>query len=138
MARILALDYGAKRTGMAVTDPLGMIASPLDTIPSHTLFDFLKDYFEKEDVSEVVIGMPKNTDGSDTNATQIVQAAVNRFRKLFPNKKLFLHDERFTSKMALDAMIAGGSKKKDRIKNKGNIDKVSAAIILQSYLEANS
>lgn len=138
MARILALDYGAKRTGIAVTDPLAIIATPLETVPSHTLMDFLKNYFEKEDVSEVVIGMPMNTDGSPTNATQIVQAAVNRFRKLFPNKKLFLHDERFTSKMALDVMIAGGSKKKDRLKSKGNIDKISAAIILQSYLEARS
>ena len=134
MPRILAIDYGAKRTGLAVTDPLGMIASPLETVRSHDLFDFLKSYFDKEDVSEVVIGMPKNTDGSPTNATPLVEAAVNRFRKLFPNKKLFLHDERFTSKMALDAMIVGGMKKKDR-QNKGNIDKVSAAIILQSYLE---
>ena len=134
MARVLAIDYGAKRTGLAVTDPLGMIASPLDTVRSHDLFDFLKEYFQKEDVSEVVIGMPKNTDGTPTNATPLVEAAVNRFRKLFPDKKLFLHDERFTSKMAMDAMIAGGMKKKDR-QNKGNIDKVSAAIILQSYLE---
>ncbi|HCX21086.1 MAG: Holliday junction resolvase RuvX [Flammeovirgaceae bacterium] len=134
MARILAIDYGAKRTGLAVTDPLGMIASPLDTVRSHDLFDFLKDYFSKEDVSEVVIGMPKNTDGTPTNATPLVEAAVNRFRKLFPDKKLFLHDERFTSKMAMDAMIAGGMKKKDR-QNKGNVDKISAAIILQSYLE---
>ncbi|WP_258100468.1 Holliday junction resolvase RuvX [Marinoscillum pacificum] len=134
MARVLAIDYGAKRTGLAVTDPLGMIASPLDTVRSHDLFDFLKEYFLKEDVSEVVIGMPKNTDGTPTNATPLVEAAVNRFRKLFPDKKLFLHDERFTSKMAMDAMIAGGMKKKDR-QNKGNIDKVSAAIILQSYLE---
>lgn len=136
MARILALDYGAKRTGIAVTDPLQMIASPLDTVPSHTLMDFLKDYFQREEVSEVVIGMPKNTDGTATNATPLVEATVNRFKKLFPNKKLFLHDERFTSKMALDVMIAGGTKKKDR-RNKGNIDKISAAIILQSYLEAN-
>lgn len=134
MPRILAIDYGAKRTGLAVTDPLGMIASPMETVRSHDLFDFLKSYFEKEEVSEVVIGMPKNTDGSPTNATPLVEAAVNRFRKLFPGKKLFLHDERFTSRMAMDAMIAGGMKKKDR-QDKGNVDKVSAAIILQSYLE---
>lgn len=134
MARVLAIDYGAKRTGLAVTDPLGMIASPMETVRSHDLFEFLKEYFQKEDVSEVVIGMPKNTDGTPTNATPLVEAAVNRFRKLFPDKKLFLHDERFTSKMAMDAMIAGGMKKKDR-QNKGNVDKVSAAIILQSYLE---
>ncbi|MEQ8581196.1 MAG: Holliday junction resolvase RuvX [Marinoscillum sp.] len=133
MPRILALDYGAKRTGIAVTDPLGIIATPLETVRSHDLMDFLKAYFEKEDVSEVVMGMPMNTDGQPTNATPLVEAAVNRFRKLFPDKKLFLHDERFTSKMALDAMIAGGTKKKDRQK-KENIDRISATIILQSYL----
>lgn len=130
----MAIDYGAKRTGIAVTDPLIIIASALTTVPSHTLMDFLKNYFLKEDVEEIVFGMPMNTDGTATNATPLVQAAVNRFRKLFPNKKLFLHDERFTSKMALASMIASGSTKKDR-RNKGNIDMVSATIILQSYLE---
>lgn len=137
MARVLAIDYGAKRTGLAVTDPLGIIATALDTIPSHTLFDFLNAYFQKEDVSEVVMGLPRKTDGSPTNATPLVEATEKRFRKLFPEKKLFLHDERFTSKMALDAMIAGGSKKKDRQK-KENIDKLSATIILQSYLESRT
>lgn len=135
MTRILAIDYGAKRTGLAVTDPLCIIANALDVVPSHTLERYLKTYFEQEDVSKVIIGMPINTDGSDTNATPLVQAFINRFRKVFPNKELILHDERFTSKMALDAMIAGGMKKKDR-RNKGNIDKVSATIILQSYLES--
>ncbi len=137
MSRILAIDYGAKRTGLAVTDPLGIIASPLDFVPSHTLEDFLVKYFEKEPVDKVVIGMPKNTDGSDTNATSLVQAFVNRFKKVFPMKELILHDERFTSKMALDAMIAGGMSKKNR-REKGNVDKVSATIILQSYLESIS
>lgn len=136
MARILAIDYGAKRTGLAVTDPSRIIATALDTVPSHTLMDFLKNYFQKEAVSEVVFGMPKQLDGSPTNATALVEAAVNRFKKLFPDKKLFLHDERFTSKMALESMIAGGSRKKDRRK-KENIDKVSATIILQSYMEAH-
>jgi len=136
MPRILAIDYGAKRTGLAVTDPLGMIATPLDVIPSHTLEEFLKNYFEKETVSKVVIGMPKNTDGSPTNATPLVQAFINRFKKVFPSMELILHDERFTSKMAMDAMITGGMKKKERQK-KGNVDKVSATIILQSYLESN-
>lgn len=130
----MAIDYGAKRTGIAVTDPLVIIASALTTVRSHTLMDFLKEYFNKEEVSEVVFGMPKKMDGTDTNATPLVQAAINRFKKLFPEKKLVLHDERFTSKMALASMIAAGSKKKDR-RNKGNIDKVSATIILQSYLE---
>ena len=86
MPRILAIDYGAKRTGLAVSDPLGIIASPLDVIPSHTLEDFLKNYFENEDVSKVVIGMPINTDGSPTNATSLVQAFINRFK----NKLLLL------------------------------------------------
>ena len=135
MPRILAIDYGAKRTGLAATDSLCIIASALDVVATHTLENYLKTYFEKEEVGKVVIGMPKNTDGSATNATPLVQAFINRFRKVFPEKELVLHDERFTSKMALDAMIAGGMKKKDR-RNKGNIDKVSATIILQSYLES--
>ena len=135
MPRVLAIDYGAKRTGLAVTDPLGMIASPLEVVATHTLEDFLKAYFGREDVTKVVIGMPKNTDGSDTNATPLVKAFINRFRKVFSDKQLILHDERFTSKMALDAMIMGGMKKKAR-QEKGNIDKVSATIILQSYLES--
>lgn len=135
MPRTLAIDYGAKRTGLAVTDPLEIIASPLDAIPSHTLENFLQDYFKKEEVKRVVIGMPKNTDGTATNATPLVQAFINRFKKVFPSMELILHDERYTSKMALDAMITGGMKKKDR-RNKGNVDKVSATIILQSYLES--
>lgn len=137
MSRILAIDYGAKRVGLAVTDPMGIIASPLDVVASHELESYLGKYFNQEQVDKVVVGMPKNTDGSDTNATPLVQAFINRFRKVFPHKELILHDERFTSKMALDAMIAGGAKKKYR-QNKGNIDKVSATIILQSYLESIS
>lgn len=137
MARILAIDYGGKRTGIAVTDPLCIIASPLTTVPSGKLMEFLNEYFRKEDVQEVVFGFPTKLDGSDTNATQLVKAATNRFKKLFPDKPLFLHDERFTSKMALEAMISGGSKKKDR-RDKGNIDKVSATIILQSYLASKT
>ncbi|MEQ8338008.1 MAG: Holliday junction resolvase RuvX [Cyclobacteriaceae bacterium] len=137
MARILAVDYGGKRTGIAVTDPLCIIASPLTTVPSAQLMDFLKDYFSKEDVQEVVFGWPTKPDGSDTNATQLVVKATDQFKKLFPDKPLFLHDERFTSKMALDSMIVAGSKKKDR-RDKGNIDKVSATIILQSYLASKA
>ena len=134
MPRILAIDYGAKRTGLAVTDPLKIIASPLEVLPTHQLEDFLKNYLSSESVEAVVIGMPKNTDGSPTNATPLVQAFINRFRKVFPDKLLILHDERFTSKLAFDAMLAGGLKKKDR-QNKGTVDKVSATLILQSYLE---
>ncbi len=137
MPRILAIDYGTKRTGLAVTDPLGIIATPLDMVPSHTLEEFLKKYFTNEDVGTVVVGMPCKMDGSATNATPLVQAFVNRFKKVFPSMQLILHDERFTSKMAMDAMISGGMKKKDR-REKGNVDKVSATIILQSYLESIS
>lgn len=136
MPRILAIDYGAKRSGLAVTDPLQLIASPIDYVSSHQLEDFLKGYFKKEEVEKVVIGMPKNTDGSDTNATPLVNAFINRFRKVFPDMELILHDERFTSKMAFDAMLNGGMKKKQR-QVKGNVDKISATIILQSYLESS-
>ena len=134
MPRILAIDYGAKRTGLAVTDPLKIIASALEVVPTHHLESYLSSYFQAEEVELVVIGMPTNTDGTATNATPLVKAFVNRFKKVFPNKKVVLHDERFTSKLAFDAMITGGLKKKDR-QNKGTVDKVSATIILQSYLE---
>ena len=137
MARLLAIDYGAKRTGLAVTDPLGIIATALETIPSHQLFTYLDGYFEREDVSAVILGLPKNMDGSPTDATPMVKKVEEKFRKTFPDKQLFLHDERFTSKMALEAMIAGGTKKKDR-RQKGNLDKISATIILQSYLESQT
>lgn len=135
MGRIFSIDYGSKRVGMAVTDPLKIIASPLDTIHSKDVEAFLKDYFVREEVETIVVGMPKDLKNEDTNATPQVTAFVNRIRKVFPDKQIVLHDERFTSKMALDAMITAGSKKKDR-REKGNIDKVSAAIILQSYLES--
>jgi putative Holliday junction resolvase len=133
MARILAIDYGAKRTGIAVTDPLQIIASPLEVVPSHDLEDFLKAYFSSEAVEKVVIGMPVDTMGKHTDATNLVEQFINRFKKVFPEMDLVLHDERYTSKMAFDSMIAGGLKKKAR-QNKGTIDKVSASIILQSYL----
>ena len=137
MARVLAIDYGAKRVGMAVTDPLQMIASPLETIHSKDLVPFLKSYTEKEEVSAFVVGMPKKLDNTDTNATQMAKGCVTILRKNFPHISIHLQDERFTSQMAMSAMISGGVKKKDR-QNKANIDKVSAAIILQSYLESNS
>ena len=135
MGRILAIDYGSKRVGLAVTDPLQIIASPLDTVHSKDVIAFLKDYDQQEGIEAFVLGMPKRLDNKDTNATPLVRQFQNLLKKNFPEKAVYLHDERFTSKMALDAMIAGGSKKKDR-KEKGNIDKVSAAIILQSYLES--
>jgi len=137
MGRILAIDYGTKRVGLAVTDPLRIIASPLETVHSKDVIQFLKEYEAREGIDEIVLGMPKKLDGTDTNATQHVQQFHKNLKKQFPEKPVYLHDERFTSKIALQAMIASGSKKKDR-RNKGNIDKVSAAVILQSYLESKN
>lgn len=135
MGRILAIDYGTKRVGLAVTDPLQIIASPLDTIHAKDVINFLKEYESTEGIEAFVLGMPKNLNGKDTNATQHVRQFQNLLKKQFPEKPVYLQDERFTSKMAMDAMISGGMKKKDR-RNKGNVDKVSASIILQSYLES--
>ena len=135
MGRLLAIDYGSKRVGLAVTDPLQIIASPLDTVHSKDVIAFLKNYDAQEGIESFVLGMPKKLDNTDTNATPLVRQFEKLLKKNFPEKAVYLHDERFTSKMALDAMISGGSKKKDR-RQKGNIDKVSAAIILQSYLES--
>ncbi|OEK01960.1 Holliday junction DNA helicase RuvA [Roseivirga sp. 4D4] len=135
MGRIIAIDYGTKRVGLAVTDPLQIIASALDTIHSKDVIAYLKTYDENEGIESFVLGMPKKLDGTPTNATPLVQQFQRLLKKNFPEKPVYLHDERYTSKMALDAMIAGGVKKKDR-REKGNIDKVSATIILQSYLES--
>ena len=137
MGRVLAIDYGTKRVGFAVTDPLQIIASPLETVPTHQVIQFLKTYFASENVDCVVLGFPTNLNNKDTDMTADVRAFHKRLEKEFPNKAIHLHDEKFTSKMALDAMITGGMKKKDR-KVKGNVDRISAAIILQSYLESNS
>lgn len=137
MGRLLAIDYGSKRVGIAVTDPLQLIASPLDTVHSKDIITFLKSYIEKEQVDSFIVGMPKNLNNEDTNATGLVKQFVKLLQKNFPEKLVHLVDERFTSKMALQTMIAGGTKKKDRAK-KENLDKISATIILQSYLAYNS
>ncbi len=135
MPRILAIDYGAKRTGIAVTDPLKIIASALDTIPTERVIDFLKKYIQNEEVEAFVVGMPQNLDGSDTDGTAYVKRFIEELENNFSEIPIHLHDERFTSKMAVSAMIAGGMKKKDR-QIKGNIDKISATIILQSFMES--
>jgi putative Holliday junction resolvase len=135
MGRILAIDLGTKRTGIAVTDILQMVANPLETVETTKLIDYLKAYFQKEDVDTIVLGFPKKLDGKANEMTPRVISLKDRLSKLFPEKKLVLVDERFTSKMALQSMIAMGSKKKDRKEKTGNLDKVSAAIILQTYLE---
>jgi putative Holliday junction resolvase len=135
MGRIIAIDYGLKRVGLAVTDPLRIIATALDTVPSDTLYKYLAEYFERETVDSIVLGMPTKLDTSDTDITQKVREVERTLRKKFPAKDVILQDERFTSRMAMDAMIAGGMKKKQR-RNKANIDKISATLILQNYLES--
>ena len=137
MSRLLAIDYGTKRVGLAVTDPLQIIASPLDTVHSKDVIAFLKAYNLREQVEAFIVGMPKNLNNEDTNATSLVKQFVKLLKKNFPEMPVHLIDERFTSKMALQTMIAGGSKKKDRAK-KENLDKISATIILQSYLANKS
>jgi putative Holliday junction resolvase len=135
MGRILAIDLGTKRTGIAVTDALKIVANPLETVETSKLITFLQNYFQKEDVETIVLGYPKNLDGNPNEMTPRVISLKDRLSKIFPDKKLVMIDERFTSKMAMQSMIAMGSKKKDRKEKTGNLDKVSAAIILQSYLE---
>jgi len=135
MPRILAIDYGKKRTGLAVTDPLQIIASPLETVRTHELIGYLEGYFEAEEVEAVVIGMPRRLNNEATHSTEAVEQFMKHFAKKFPQMPLHAYDERFTTNLALDAMIEGGSKKSDRTKKAGKIDTVSAAIILQDYME---
>lgn len=135
MARILAIDLGTKRTGLAVTDPLKILANPLETIETGQLINYLKSYCAKEEVEAIVLGFPTRLNGLDNEMTPRVMKLKEELEKAFPEKKIALEDERFTSKMALQSMISMGSKKKDRKEKAGNLDKVSAAIILQSYLE---
>ncbi|MES2848968.1 MAG: Holliday junction resolvase RuvX [Bacteroidota bacterium] len=135
MARILAIDYGGKRTGIAVTDPLQIIATGLETIDSRELIPFLKKYFATEPVELIIIGMPKNWDESDTHGTPLVKAAIKKIQKEFPAMPLRTVDERYTSKMAKDAMLEMGMKKKDR-RVKGNVDVIAATIMLQEYMQS--
>jgi putative holliday junction resolvase len=134
MGRILAIDYGTKRTGIAVTDPLRIIATALETVETHLVIEFLKKYFLKEAVDEVVIGMPKQLNNQDSETAPMVRKFVEVFKSTFPEKPIVLADERFTSAQAQRTMIAGGMKKKDR-QVKGNVDKISATLILQNYLQ---
>ena len=133
MPRILAIDYGQKRTGIAVTDELQLIASGLTTIPSETTIAFLSDYFSKEKVSNVLIGEPKQMNGLPSESAEIINLFVKKFTDNFPNMKIIRVDERFTSKMAFQTMIDSGLKKKQR-QNKALIDEISATIMLQDFL----
>jgi len=130
----LAIDYGTKRTGIAVTDPGQLIASPLDTVLTHELMHFLDVYVHSEEVDLLVVGYPKKMDNSESESMKHIRFFVDACKKRFSGIKIEWMDERFTSKMAMDVMITSGMKKTER-RIKGNIDKVSAAIILQSYLE---
>lgn len=133
MARIIAIDFGLKRTGIAVTDELQIIASGLTTIASETAIDFLKNYFEKENVSVLIIGEPKQMNGQPSESTAIIEKFVLKLKTEFPEIKIDRVDERFTSKMALKTIIDSGLKKKKR-QNKALIDEIAATIMLQDYL----
>jgi putative Holliday junction resolvase len=134
MARILSIDYGLKRTGLAVTDPLQIIATGLTTIESSLLIPFLKDYFNKESVELILIGEPKNLDDTDTHATLPVKRVVEQLQKNFPAIPITKVDERFSSKLAFRAMLDMGLKKKQRRK-KGLIDEIAATMMLQEWLQ---
>ncbi len=135
MGRILAIDYGKKRTGIAVTDPLQIIATALDTVDTLTLLNFLKSYTQKETVEAFVIGMPKTLRNEDSETAPLVRKFITELKATFPGKPVHEADERFTSKIAQQTMLTGGMKKKDR-QVKGNVDKISAVLILQSFMES--
>jgi len=133
MPRILAIDYGLKRTGIAITDELQIIASGLTTIPSETAIEFLKNYFSTEKVIKVLIGEPKQMNSEPSESAEIIEKFVIQFKKAFPEMEICRVDERFTSKMAFQTMIDSGLKKKQR-QNKALIDEIAATILLQDYL----
>lgn len=134
MDRIIGIDYGRKRVGVAVTDPLGIFASALDTVHSAKIIDYLKKYASNENVVRFVVGYPMNMNGKPSEAAKDVDIFMKHLAKAFPDIPVTLEDERFTSVLAHRAMIEGGMSKKDRM-NKESVDKISAAIILQSYLD---
>lgn len=136
MGRILAIDYGRKRSGIAVTDSLQIIANGLTTVPTHTLMDFIKNYIKTESVERIVIGLPKKLDNTPSENMRNITPFVNRLKKELPDMPVEMYDERFTSAIAHQAMIMGGAKKSTR-RDKSIIDEISATIILNDYLESN-
>lgn len=136
MSRILAIDYGKKRTGIAVTDPLCIIANGLATVSTSELFEFLSQYITKESVGRIVIGKPIQPNGQPSENLARVEQFVNRWRKIHPELPIDYYDERFTSVIAHQAMITGGVKKKTRREDKGLADEISATIILQDYMKS--
>ena len=135
MARLLSIDYGKKRTGIAVSDPLQIIANGLTTVETSKLFEFLDEYIKKEFVERIIVGLPKQMNNEPSENMKRVEPFVNRLRKLYPNMPVEYYDERFSSKLAHQAMIEGGLKKMDR-QNKELVDEISATIILQGYMES--
>ena len=135
MGRILAIDFGRKRTGLAVTDVLRITANPLLTVETKDLMDWLKQYFAKEPVDEVVIGHPTQMNGQESESMNYIRPFMGNFKKQFPDKPITMYDERFTSVLAHQAMLAGGMKKKDR-QNKAVVDKIAACIILEGYMDS--
>ena len=134
MDRIIGIDYGRKRVGVAVSDPLGIFASALDTIPSAKIIEYLKNYTQNNNVVRFVVGYPMNLNVKPSECAQYVDVFLKTLKKQFPHIPVVLEDERFTSQLAMKAMIAGGMKKQDR-REKENVDKISAAIILQAYMD---
>jgi len=137
MERLIGIDYGRKRTGLAASDPLGIFASALETVPSAKIIDYLQKYSEKETITRFVVGYPMNLDGRPSEAAADVDAFLPVLKRAFPGIPVELEDERFTSVLAHRAMIDGGMKYKDR-RNKASVDRISAAIILQGYMDRKS
>ena len=135
MGRILGIDYGRKRTGVAVTDPLKIVAGNLATVPTHTLMQFIKDYMAKEQVERIVIGQPSQLNGEPSESMRYITPFVNRLRAELPDMPIVMYDERFTSTIAHQAMIDGGMKKSDR-RDKSRVDAIAATIILNDYLQS--
>ena len=134
MDRKVGIDYGRKRVGVAVSDPLGIFASPLETVPAAKIIDYLKSYAQRESVTQFVVGYPVNMDNTPSEAAADVDVFLKQLKKAFPDTPVILEDERFTSVLAHRAMIDGGMKASDR-RDKNSVDKISAAIILQSWLD---
>ena len=137
MSRIIGLDYGTKRIGLAITDPFQRIATPLTTINTADALPFLRNYIKQEVIDTLVIGMPKRLNNKPSTMTAVVKEFIETLQKTFPGKQIIEQDERYTSSIALNGLVEGGFKKKDR-RNKSNLDKVSATIILQSFLARRS
>lgn len=135
MARIIGIDYGRKRTGVAVTDPLKIVAGALATVPTHTLEQFITGYLAREQVELIVIGQPTQLDGQPSESMRYITPFVNRLKKILPDIPIVMYDERFTSTIAHQAMIAGGMKKSDR-RDKARVDSIAATIILNDYLSS--